>query len=85
MKLEPKIIGINNRNLVTFATNISVTIELMRYIPDDIVVVSESGIDSGSQSFVLSNAGVRALLVGESLVRATDIGALARELRMAAE
>ncbi|MCL2218505.1 MAG: indole-3-glycerol phosphate synthase TrpC [Chitinispirillia bacterium] len=83
MKIEPAVIGINNRNLDTFVTDVAVTIELIRHIPQNIIVVSESGIEGGDQAAKLSAAGVRALLVGESLMRADDIGSLVRELRLA--
>jgi indole-3-glycerol phosphate synthase len=83
MKLSPAVIGINNRDLDTFVTDVSVTVELIRHIPADVTVVSESGIESGAQAAKLAAAGVSALLVGESLMRAGDIGALMRELRLA--
>jgi indole-3-glycerol phosphate synthase len=81
MKLSPEVIGINNRDLDTFVTDISVTLELMRHIPADIAAVSESGLESGAQAARLAAAGVSALLVGESLMRAADAGALMRELK----
>jgi len=81
MKLEPRIIGINNRNLKTFKTDFSVTLELVKYIPPEIVTVSESGIGDGSQARILKDAGVKALLVGESLVKLDDPSSLIMELR----
>jgi indole-3-glycerol phosphate synthase len=80
MKLSPAVIGINNRDLDTFVTDISVTLDLIRHIPSDITVVSESGLGGGGQAARLAAAGVGALLVGESLMRAADTGALMREL-----
>jgi len=82
MKLEPAVIGINNRNLETFVTDVSVTIELIRHIPNNVITVSESGIEGGEQALKLSKSGVRALLVGESLMRSGDIAKLVRELRL---
>jgi len=82
MKIEPAVIGINNRDLDTFVTDISVTAELIKYIPKNIIVVSESGIKNKDQALELANLGVRALLVGESLMRAADTAALIRELRL---
>ncbi|MDR0330784.1 MAG: indole-3-glycerol phosphate synthase TrpC [Chitinispirillales bacterium] len=82
MKLNPTVIGVNNRDLDTFVTDISVTLELVKHIPREITVVSESGINSGAQASQLFNAGVRALLVGESLMRSDDTGALIKELRL---
>jgi indole-3-glycerol phosphate synthase len=83
MKLSPAVIGINNRDLDTFVTDVSVTLELIRHIPADVAVVSESGIENRAQAAKLAAAGVSALLVGESLMRAKDTGALMRELRLA--
>jgi indole-3-glycerol phosphate synthase len=82
MKLSPAVIGINNRDLDTCVTDISVTLELIRHIPADVTAVSESGIESGAQAAKLAAAGVSALLVGESLMRAKDTAALMRELRL---
>jgi indole-3-glycerol phosphate synthase len=81
MKLEPRLIGINNRNLATFVTDINVTLELMRHLPGEVTAVSESGIDNGEHARTLRRAGVRALLVGEALIRLPDPTALIRELR----
>ncbi|MBN1576902.1 MAG: indole-3-glycerol phosphate synthase TrpC [Chitinispirillaceae bacterium] len=81
MKLEPHLVGINNRDLSTFTADINVTLELMRHIPGEVTVVSESGIDCGKQARMLQSAGVRALLVGESLMRLEDPDPLVRELR----
>src|SRR5262249_4512252 len=76
-----RIIGINNRDLRTFETRLEHTLELAPMLPADICLVSESGIHSGSDMKRLRAAGVKAVLVGESLMRATDIGAKLRELR----
>lgn len=68
-------IGINNRDLRTFATRLEHTLELVPRIPPDRVVVSESGIATHDDVVRLGQAGVKAVLVGESLVRSPDIGA----------
>ena len=81
MRLEPRLIGINNRNLSTFVTDINVTLELVRHIPREVLVVSESGISTAEQARTLRSAGVRALLVGESLMRQDDPAELVAELR----
>ena len=81
MKIEPAIIGINNRDLTTFVTDINLTMGLLRHIPRDIMVVSESGIERGEQARLLLSAGVKALLVGESLMRKDDPAPLIAELR----
>jgi indole-3-glycerol phosphate synthase len=61
------VIGINNRDLRTFKTDVSVTKRLMPLIPDDVVVVSESGISTRSDIDGLKSAGVDAFLIGEAL------------------
>jgi len=80
MRLEPPVIGVNNRDLMTFTTDLGTTLELVRHIPKEVVVVSESGIQSRNDAIALRDAGVRALLVGESLMRAKDAGELLKEL-----
>jgi indole-3-glycerol phosphate synthase len=75
------VIGINNRDLRTFATRIEHTLELLPRIPPDRVVVSESGIALHSDLVRLGLAGVKAVLVGESLMRSPDIGAALDALR----
>jgi indole-3-glycerol phosphate synthase len=76
-----KVIGINNRDLRTFTTRLEHTLELAARIPKDRVVVSESGIRTNADLDRLYAAGVRAVLVGESLMRAPDIGAALDTLR----
>lgn len=69
-----KIIGVNNRNLHTFQTDVNTTFELQKMIVDpQITLVSESGIYHSDQVEQLQSAGVQAILVGESLMRAQDI------------
>ncbi|MCS6864770.1 MAG: indole-3-glycerol phosphate synthase TrpC [Gemmataceae bacterium] len=75
------IIGINNRDLRTFITRLDHTRELRPHIPPDRTVVSESGIRSHADLVALQAAGVQAVLVGESLMRAPDIGAALDSLR----
>jgi indole-3-glycerol phosphate synthase len=81
MKLSPIIIGINNRNLATFEVSLETTISLVSRIPMGVTVVSESGIFTGKDTAMLKEAGVHAVLVGESLMRAGDVGGLIRELK----
>jgi indole-3-glycerol phosphate synthase len=76
-----KVIGINNRDLRTFATRLEHTLDLLPKIPADRVVVSESGIKTHADLERLRVAGARAVLVGESLMRAPDIGAALDALR----
>ena len=72
------LVGVNNRDLKTFATDLQTTFDLLEHLPDDLVVVSESGIRSRDQVVRLRDAGVDAVLVGEHLMRQPDVG---RELR----
>jgi len=80
MRLEPSLIGINNRNLQTFKTDLSITIDLLKIIPENITVISESGIENGGQARMLKDAGASGLLVGESLMRSEDPVELITEL-----
>jgi indole-3-glycerol phosphate synthase len=80
MRLEPSLIGINNRNLRTFKTDISAAIDLLKIIPENITVISESGIENGTQALMLKNAGASGLLVGESLMRSEDPAVLIKVL-----
>jgi indole-3-glycerol phosphate synthase len=75
------VIGINNRDLRTFVTRLEHTLELLPKIPADRTVVSESGIKVRADLERLGTAGARAVLVGESLMRAPDIGAALDALR----
>lgn len=75
-----RLIGINNRDLRTFRTDLEHTVRLCREIPDDRVVVGESGIRTRRDAQRLEAAGVRAMLVGESLMASGDIGAAVDEL-----
>jgi indole-3-glycerol phosphate synthase len=74
-------IGINNRDLRTFVTRLEHTEELAKNIPKECCVVSESGIRTREDVLRLASAGVRAVLVGETLMRAADIGAELDALR----
>jgi len=64
-----KIVGINNRNLATFDVDLAVTEELCRDVPDEIVLVSESGIKTPQDVARVKACGVDAILVGEALMR----------------
>lgn len=70
---ECKLIGINNRNLRTFETDLNTTAKLAKMLPKDIFLVTESGINSRADLENLSRAGAKAFLIGESLVREADI------------
>jgi indole-3-glycerol phosphate synthase len=76
-----RLVGINNRDLRTFTTRLEHTIELAARLPADCCLVSESGIRTRQDVLRLQAVGVRAVLVGETLMRAVDIGAQLDELR----
>jgi indole-3-glycerol phosphate synthase len=80
LRTDCHLIGINNRNLHTFVTDLGTTERLLRQMPDDRFVVAESGINSREDVLRLHDAGAGAFLVGESLMREADIGAKLREL-----
>jgi indole-3-glycerol phosphate synthase len=75
-----RLVGINNRDLATFKVDLQTTLELLKDIPDDCIVVSESGIKTREDVLMLQKAGVDAILVGESLMREKDIGKKVKEL-----
>jgi indole-3-glycerol phosphate synthase len=75
-----RLIGVNNRDLRQFETRLEHTLELAPRIPPDRCLVSESGIRTRQDVLRLQEAGVRAVLVGETLMRAPDIGAKLDEL-----
>ncbi len=80
LSLGAQIIGINNRNLQTFKTELATTFRLREMITGDIIVVSESGINTREDVVRLREHGVHAMLVGEALMRETDITQKIREL-----
>jgi indole-3-glycerol phosphate synthase len=75
-----RLVGINNRDLTTFTVDLQTTIDLMKDIPGDRTVVSESGIRTREDVVKLQRSGVDAVLVGESLMREKDIGKKVKEL-----
>jgi len=81
LKIDCELIGINNRNLQTFVTDLATTERLLPLIPKSHFVVAESGISSRADVLRLQNAGAKGFLVGESLMREDDIGAKLRELQ----
>jgi len=80
LALNPSIIGINNRNLADFSVDLRTTLQLRPFIPRDKVVVSESGISKRADVLNLEDAGVDAILVGESLVSSSDPAGKIKEL-----
>lgn len=80
LDLDPVLVGINNRDLATFATSLDTTINLLGTIPDDITVVAESGIHTSADVQRLRDAGVHAFLVGNAFMRQRDPGQALRRL-----
>jgi indole-3-glycerol phosphate synthase len=80
LAIGPRIVGVNNRDLRTFSVDLGTTARLRAFIPDDVVLVAESGVHTPSDVERLAAIGADAMLVGESLVRAEDAGAKVREL-----
>jgi len=80
LSLDTKLIGINNRDLKTFNTTLETTERLAPRVPADRVVIAESGIFSHADLVRLAGSGVRAFLVGESLMRQRDVAAATRAL-----
>jgi indole-3-glycerol phosphate synthase len=66
---DAEIIGINNRDLSTFEVDLSVTVKLSEQVPDDVLLVSESGIRTAHDVTRLKSSGIDAILVGEALMR----------------
>ena len=80
LKLSSKLIGINNRNLKTFDTSIDTTIVLRKLLPGGYLVVSESGLGTPADLSRCAAIGVNCFLVGESLMRQSDVTAATRGL-----
>jgi len=74
LKLEPALVGVNNRDLRTFVTDLDHTVRLAERIPPETLLVSESGIQTRADVDRVRQAGARAILVGESLMRCPDVG-----------
>lgn len=72
LELNADLIGINNRNLKTFAIDLATTEALVEEVPDDVLLVSESGIKTLADAQRVLDAGANAVLIGESLMRAQD-------------
>jgi len=80
LKLDCRLIGINNRNLETFATTLETTESLAPRVPKNRIVIAESGIAGNADLQRLAKCGVHAFLVGESLMRQPDVAAATRAL-----
>jgi indole-3-glycerol phosphate synthase len=80
LRLHSRLIGANNRDLRDFSVDFARTYELVERAPDDCLFVAESGIGSRADMQAMAEHGVRAFLVGESLMRQTDVEAATRAL-----
>jgi indole-3-glycerol phosphate synthase len=78
--LGATLVGVNNRNLRTFVTDLAATERLAPLAPSDALLVAESGIFTPADAARLAKAGARAMLVGESLMRQADVTAATRAL-----
>jgi len=85
LPLQPRLSGVNNRDLHTFSVDLNTCIELRQYVPSGICFVAESGIHTAADVTRLAREGVDAILVGEALVKAKNVGRKVRELTMQAE
>ena len=80
LKLSTPLVGINNRNLHTFDLTLQTTFDLLALVPEDRIVITESGIHTPADVVLMQNQNVNAFLVGESFMRASDPGAKLAEL-----
>jgi indole-3-glycerol phosphate synthase len=74
LKLKTKLVGVNNRNLRTFEVSLDTTLDMLKDVPADRLLVTESGILKGEDVQRMRAAGVHAFLVGEAFMRAADPG-----------
>jgi indole-3-glycerol phosphate synthase len=76
-----RLVGVNNRDLTTFATDLAISERLIPLLPREVVAVSESGVFDGAGAGRAQSAGAHAVLVGEALMKTPDPAALIAEIR----
>ncbi len=81
--LRSVIIGINNRNLHTFEVKLETSLEVKKHLPDNIPVISESGIKDSTDCQLLQDNGFAGVLIGETLMKSVDPGKTLREMKSA--
>lgn len=81
-KTSAELVGINNRDLKTFTTDINNTFALLPYCSPNVLLISESGIRAGEDAKKLQRAGVKGILVGEGLVSADNVGYMTQEMAL---
>ncbi|TNF62790.1 MAG: indole-3-glycerol phosphate synthase TrpC, partial [Rhodobacteraceae bacterium] len=79
-RLKSRLIGINNRDLRSFETTLDVTRRLAKHVPEDRIIVSESGLNTPADLAELARFGARCFLIGESLMRQQDVAAATRAI-----
>jgi indole-3-glycerol phosphate synthase len=80
LRLDAPLIGVNNRNLRTFATRLETTLELLAQVPENVLLVTESGIHTQADVQRMRGHNVHAFLVGEAFMRAEDPGTELKKL-----
>lgn len=83
LQLNTELIGVNNRNLHSFETSLQTTLDLATQVPEDRILITESGIHTVDDVKLMTDAGIYGFLVGESFMRAANPGAKLKELMFA--
>jgi indole-3-glycerol phosphate synthase len=80
LSIDPRLVGINNRDLTTFEVDKNLAIELVKQISKDVIVVSESGISSREDILSSKEQGIHSFLIGESFMRDPSPGKALKEI-----